>query len=188
MIWGRRAILMVAVGLLIAVPVTLLIRDSGSEPERASPSETPSAAADAPGREVNDRKLEAAYLVPQGWKTARKEGVLTLRSRDGSVQVGIASPGPADGSAAVFKQAIGALRDGYESVEVTPAPQQELGGLTARSVAVRARSDNVDLRVLAAVAKGKERAYLVEVFTSTTASPKAVAEAQVLLNSLRLRG
>jgi hypothetical protein len=48
--------------------------------------------------------------------------------------------------------------------------------------------DGNELRIVVAVAKGKKRAYLVEVFTAANAPVERVREAQVALNSLRLEG
>ena len=63
-------------------------------------------------------------------------------------------------------------------------------GLAAKGAVVSARNpnDDIDLEILVAVAEGHKKAYLVEVFTADGASARSVAEAQRLLNSLRLTG
>lgn len=186
-IWWRRVVLMVLLGLIVAIPVTLLIRGSGDD---SSTSEGPTIDERLPlNPVVVDDRLQARYSVPEGWKLDRHDGeVLDLRSRDRSVVIGISSPGRAGDAGAVLRSALDSLRASYESVEVDPGSGRRLGGLPAEGAVVTAQGDDVDLRILVAVMAGEGRAYLVEVFTAASAPEKQVAQAQRFLHSLELRG
>ena len=186
LIWRRRAILMLIVGLVVAIPVTLLIRggDDDSEPQ-AKPTVTDQLPLN-PG--VSDDKLKASYQVPKGWTQKTKREVLTLRSHDRTVRIGLAAPAAADESDQVLRDALAGLKGSYESVEVNPGSGKTLGGLPAKGAVIHAQGDNIDLSILVSVMRGKKRTYLVEVFTAAAAPPKPVAQAQQFLNSLKLKG
>lgn len=186
-IWRRRAILMVVVGLVIAIPITLLIRDSGEkdEPEPSGPSIGERFPLNPP---VRDSGVDASYRVPEGWKVDHNGEAVKLHSADKSVQIGITSPGPATAADQILAQSLDALRASYESVEVDPGSGKKVGGLQSKGAVVTAQGDKVDLRILVAVVAGEKKAYLVEVFTATSARPARVAEAQRFLDSLELKG
>jgi hypothetical protein len=184
-IWTRRVILMAIVGLLVAIPVTLIVRGGDDEEPAAEPSIEDQLPLN-PG--VSDEKLKASYQVPKGWTQDTKHEVLTLRSDDRSVRIGLASPAPADESGQVLKSALAGLKDSYESVEINPGSGKELGGLPAKGAVVHAEGDKIDLNILVSVMAGKKRSYVVEVFTPAGAPAKPVAQAQQFLNSLKLKG
>jgi hypothetical protein len=184
-IWIRRAILMLIVGLVVAIPVTLIVRGDDDEEPAANPSiedQLPLHTA------VQADELKASYQVPDGWTQDTKKDVLTLRSADRTVRIGLAAPAAADESDHVLSDALTALKGSYESVEINPGSGREVGGLPAEGAVVHAEGDDIDLDILVTVMSGKERAYLVEVFTAADASPRAVAQAQQFLNSLKLNG
>lgn len=184
-IWIRRAILMLIVGLLVAIPVTLVVRSDDDDEPAAKPSiedQLPLHPA------VTADELKASYQVPDGWTQDTKQGVLTLRSADRTVRIGLAAPAAADESDQVLSDSLTALEGSYESVEVNPGLGKKVGGLPAEGAVVHAEGDNIDLDILVTVMSGKERTYLVEVFTAAGASPRTVAQAQQFLNSLKLKG
>jgi hypothetical protein len=185
-IWRRRLALMAVIGLVVAIPVTLLVRSADDDDGGARTTEI--AEQLPPQKTTSDKRLAIAYAAPKGWKSKREGDVLTLRSRDGSVRVGIAAPASADAAPKVLDDALAGLRASYESVEINRGSGRMIGGLDAKGAVVRAQSDNVDIRILVAVAAGRKRAYLVELFTGAAAATKPVAQAQQLLNSLRLKG
>ena len=66
---------------------------------------------------------------------------------------------------------------------------KEVGGLDAKGAVVSAHTgDGTALRMLVAVASGKAHTYLVQVLTARGAPTRRLAEAQLALNTLRLRG
>jgi hypothetical protein len=100
----------------------------------------------------------------------------------------IAAPAPAADADAVLEQALGAFEAEYDDVEIAPGSGREIGGIEAKGAVVEATRAGEKLRVIVAVAPGKEHAYLVEVFTTTEISAERLREAQVVLNSLELNG
>jgi hypothetical protein len=183
-IWRRRALLMFGVALLVAIPATVLIRD-GDDEETAAPTVT--APALNPG--VSDRSLDISYQVPKGWKESKKSRAVQLQSQDRSVLIAVAAPAQASKSGPLLDDTLAAIRSGYKNVRVHPGTGRQVGGLDAKGAVVTAKtSDGNELRIVVAVAKGKKRAYLVEVFTAANAPTERIAEAQVALNSLRLEG
>lgn len=185
-IWRRRVLLMLIVGIAVAIPVTLLIRGGNDDD---APEARPSIEDQLPlNPGVSNDKLRATYQVPKGWTQRTKQDVLTLRSNDRTVRIGLAAPAAAHESDQVLRDALAGLEGSYESVEVNPGSGKKLGGLPAKGAVVHARGDNIDLSILVTVMAGKKRTYLVEVFTAAGAPPKPVAQAQQFLNSLKLKG
>jgi predicted Zn-dependent protease len=183
-IWRRRALLMLIVALLVAIPVTILIR--GGDDEESAP---PTVAAPALNPGVQSRALDVRYQVPEGWKESKKAKAIQLLSTDRSVLIAIASPALASKSGALLDDALASIRSGYRDARIQPGSGRQVGGLDAKGavVAAKTRAGN-ELRIVVAVAEGKKRAYLVEVFTAVSADPERLREAQVALNSLRLEG
>jgi hypothetical protein len=184
-IWKRRAVLMAVIGLIVAVPVTLAIR--GGDEEDASPS-PPAPELPEVGPVAFDRDLGVRLRVPRGWKRSREQGAITYRSADRSVLVAISSPGPAADARAIQAQAVAAIKREFRGARVLDRTDRpKVGGRPASSAVLRGRRPNGGdlIRVLVATAKGRKRAYLVEVFARRSA---ALVEAQALLNNLRLRG
>jgi hypothetical protein len=183
-IWRRRALLMLIVALLVAIPVTILIRGGGDEESAA-----PTLAAPALNPGVKSRALDVSYQVPEGWKESKKAKAIQLRSNDRSVLIAIASPAPASKSGPLLDDTLASIRSGYRDVRIQPGSGRQVGGLDAKGAVVAAKTrDGNELRIVVAVAEGKKRAYLVEVFTAVSADPERLREAQVALNSVRLEG
>jgi hypothetical protein len=186
LIWRRRAVLMAVIGLIVAIPVTLLLRDSDDKP--ASAEQSPGIERIPLNPAVGDSEIQAVYQVPEGWDLKHEGDVLKLASADDMVQVGITSPGPAEDAGKLLDEALAGIEETYDAVEVNPGSGKKVGGLPAKGAVIAARAKDAELRILVAVTKGEERAYLVEVFTAATAPPRRVAEAQRFLNSLELEG
>ncbi len=178
---------MAIVGLLVAVPVTLLT--AGGEDAALEPATVPTASAPPPlGEGARDRGLRVRYRVPKGWRESRRASAIRLRSRDRTAEIVIAAPAPAARAGRLLEDTLAAIRRSYDAVQVNPGSGREIGGLRARGAVISARSEATPLRILVAVAKGRKRAYLVEVFTAEDAPGERLREAQVALNSLRLGG
>ena len=174
---------MAVIGLAIAIPVTIIVRGSGDDDE---PVAAPSVAEELPlNPAVNDRELHARYSVPKGWSQKEAKDTRKLHSKDGSVQVGISTPGSAKDSGEILDAALASLRESYKAVDVSPGSGKRVGGLPAKGAVVQAASHKVRLSILVAVATGEKRSYLVEVFTAADAPERPVAEAQRFLDSLR---
>jgi hypothetical protein len=187
-IWKRRVALMAVVGVLVAIPLTLLLRGD-DDGEEATPA-TPTTTLPEPqlGVSESDRGLEVDYRLPEGWSETKKESAIRLASDDHAAQIVIAAPADASEASGVLDQTLSAIRDGYDDVEVSRGSGKQVGGLDADGAVIRAKSSGKGLRILVAVAAGDERAYLVEVFMADDAGPDDLRNAQAALNSLKLKG
>ncbi len=188
----RRAALMAVVGLLVAIPVTRIVRGAGDDDAGGGDS-PPLAAAELPevGETRFDRKLGVALRLPAGWKRSTEKGAVSFRSEDGSVLIAISAPGPAEDSKEIHRAAVEAIERKYRAVEVsTRDGEARLGKRPAELAAISARQpkDRAPLRILVVAARGEKRAYLVEVFAAGENPNAALVEAQVLLNHLRIEG
>jgi hypothetical protein len=189
-VWRRRAVLMGVIALLVAIPVTLLVRDGDDGGEGSSTEPATTAAQPPPdlGPGVRDEGLDVSYRVPQGWEESKKASAIRLSSPDSSAEVVIAAPAPAGDAEALLDETLAAFRSQYEQADIAPGSGRDVGGLEAKGAVVHVGRDDETLRVLVAVAPGRERAYLVEVFTTGGVSGERLREAQVALNSLKLDG
>ena len=173
------------VSLMVAIPVALLI---GSE-EKAEPD--PTVSPPPVGKRILDRDLGVAMRLPAGWRHERRRGVLRLRGGDGQIGITISAPGPAGDASVIRRSALEALRQRYRRVRLERRVRGErVGGLRSKGAALTARDPQraSDLRILALVAPGRKRAYLVEVFTYAGGTGEALLEGQVVLGHLKLKG
>jgi predicted Zn-dependent protease len=140
------------------------------------------------GRAIEVRGLGIRIERPSGWKASREAGAVKLTSPDRSTLIAVSAPGEADEAAAVFRDTLAAIRDGYEDVEVRLERPGRLGGLRAANASVQATNEaGGRLSALVAVARGEEHAYLVEVFAPQGGGELVEAQA-VLSTGLRLSG
>lgn len=185
---------MAVIAIVVAVPLTLLIRDDDSGGSGAGGDASPPVATQAvpePDQKNVNRKLGVALRVPPGWRKRGRGDVLTLRSRDRRAAVVISAPAAVEYADQIYGQAIESIRDQYRKVKVRQRLRgQRLGGRRAKTAALVARrpDNGGEMRILVSVAKGRKQAYLVEVFASAPNPGPALLEAQALLNGLELRG
>jgi hypothetical protein len=178
---------MAVVGFAVAVPATLLLDDEDDDdgPAPASISlaiEEPRVPALGPGG--TDPGIGVSYRVPRDWTETKEASAIRLRSGDRSAEIVIAAPAPASESKTVLDDALAAIEQGYDDVEIARGSGREIGGLDAEGAVVSASADGVALRIVVAVATGGDRTYLVEVFTAAQIAPERLREAQAALNSL----
>lgn len=187
MIWKRRAALMAVIALVIAIPATLLLRggdDGGDAPELGGSS------LPKPGKPVADKSLGVEFRLPKGWKREKKASTIKLTSPDRKAAIAIAAPGPVGDAKPILEDAISTLKSQYAKAKVTQRIKGEkTGGLPSRGAVISARpkQGTGKIRILASLARGEKRAYLVEVFASDLAGD-SVAEAQTVLRFLKLKG
>ena len=79
----RRSALMAVVGLLVAIPVTLIVRGGDDDERAASP---PPAEPEVPavGQVRFDRSLGVELRLPAGWKRSKEKDAVSFRSDDGT--------------------------------------------------------------------------------------------------------
>ena len=178
---------MAVVGLLVAVPVTIAVR----EDEDAAPRGTtvPADTGVGLGKLRFDRALGVEYRLPPGWRARRKASVLRFTKPGEGVVVAVSAPGPRRDAELIGREALTSLRSNYVGVRVVQRiGGRQIGGLPARGFVVLARVPKRGaLRVLVASARGEKRAYLLEVFVAAR-DPDGLVEAQALLNELHLEG
>ena len=190
-IWIRRVALMAIVALVVAVPLTIALRGDDDDPDPAPEAAEP--AAPQLGQLERNRRLAVRLRLPDGWKEQqRKAGdAVAYRSSDGSVLVAISAPGPSSDADSIQKAAVDGIKGQYRAVDVVDTfSRRRLGRHPAETTAISARNPRTrdPLRILVSTAKGKKRAYLVEVFAAGSDPTAAQVEAQAVLNGLRLQG
>jgi hypothetical protein len=181
-IWKRRATLMAIVGVVVALPVTLLVANDDDGPGTATGPETP-----ALNPTVVARELGAQYRVPEGWRALAKPGLILLDAPDRTTRLAISAPDRAGASKRVLSEALATTRTGYEDVSIDRGYGKDVGGLPAKgAVAHVLNRSGTRLDILIAVMEGEKFTYLVQVFTAEGAPPQRLAEAQAALNQLHL--
>jgi len=184
-IWKRRAILMALVGLVVAIPVTLLVR-SGDDDDSGGPSGIGEPALQAAKR---DSAVGITYRVPKGWKSEKKASVIRLKSRDRAAGLTLSAPGPASDAGQILRETVDVVRKSYDDVkEGARQGETRVGGRPAEAVAFTAKNEKgTALRILISVARGKEKAYLIQYFMAGSAGDEAFAAAQAALQALKLQ-
>jgi hypothetical protein len=175
---------MAVVGLLVAIPITILI--SGDDDGPQAPATTAAQPPPDLGPGVEDRGLGVNYRLPEDWEESKEASAIRLNSPDSSAEIVIAAPAPAADADPLLQQTLDAFDASYDHVDIAPGSGRQVGGLDAKGAVVQATREGQRLRILVAVAPGTERAYLVEVFTTAGISENRLREAQVTLNSLEL--
>ena len=177
---------MVIVALVVAIPVTLLIRSDDDEAPAPARIETPPL-----GEPQLERSLGVKLQLPDGWRSKTKREVMELRSQDKGTRITISAPGPAADAGDLYDETLAELRRSFKSFKVLKElKRQELGGLRSQVATVEAvpRGGGGETRLLISTAPGKKSAYLVVVATSGSGSGESLVEAQALLNELKLVG
>ncbi len=174
------------VGLVVAIPVTLALRSGDGQ-------QSPISVPDPPGLGALefDRDLGIEVQLPDGWTRERKGGAVVFRSSDERVVVAVTAPGLPREADTIHDDAVASLEAEYDDVEVGPKSDQAVfDGRSARTTALGARNPESDdeLAVLVATARGRDVAYLIEVFAAAPNAGAALAEGQALLNAMRLVG
>jgi hypothetical protein len=186
-VWKRRAVLMAAVGLVVAIPVTLLVHGGSGGRDAAS-----GAAAGVPAqfRVHGAARLPAlgiAMRVPRSWSVARAHGTIRLRSSDRTTALAVAAPGPEGQRAEILRTELGGIRRSYREVSIERGFRKAVGGLPARGAVVSAGTPaGTPIRLLVATASGDRHTYLVEAFSARNAPPQRLIQAQLALRTLRL--
>ncbi len=185
---------MALVGLVVAIPATVLLRDSGADQRSASQSVAGQGGSEASSVKLRPQPetssgLDASARVPVGWSATQEQSMLKLRSRDRSTEVAISAPTGRGQVDPVLDSLLSEIKARYRGVSVAPGTGKKVGGLKAKGAVIAARTDEgTALRMLVAVASGKANTYLVQVVAARDAPAKRLAEAQLALNALKLRG
>ena len=165
--------------------MVLLTDDGGGDnrtPERSRTVELPTEL----GRSLDDAASGISVSWPNEWRKLEKGGVLAFQSPDKTMVVAISAPAGAADADRLRKGAIASAASGYKNPVVRPGKGRTIGGLRAEGATISGRGPRGESRSLIAVAPGRQKAYLLEVFTAEGAPSERLVEAQLILNSLRL--
>lgn len=178
---------MLIVGLVVAIPVTIVVRGEDEPPEPEAIS------ADLPelGPTEYDRNLGVELQLPPGWKSDRRGKALILESDDGRARVALSSPGPARDAKQLHQEVLDQFKRVYEKTEIEVRMQpSRIGGLSGRTTTVRAKpkGSGQELGIFVSTAKGDKLAYLVVTHTPAVDPGQSTIEAQALLNELEFVG
>jgi hypothetical protein len=185
---------MAIVGLVVAIPATILLRDGDHgngvvAQGSAQLGDTSAPSVELRAKPATSGALDASARVPVGWSATQEQSVLKLRSRDRSAEIAISAPAARGQVDPVLATLVREIESRYQGVSVAPGAGKQVGGLDAKGAVVSAHGDDgTALRMLVAVASGKAHTYLVQVLTARDAPTRRLAEAQLALNTLRLRG
>jgi hypothetical protein len=112
--------------------------------------------------------------------------VTAFQSPDRTIAVAISAPTDAVDADQLRRDAIASAAAGYKKPVVRQGKGRTIGGLRAEGATISGKGPGGPSTSLVAVAPGKRKAYLLEVFTTANAPSQRLVEAQLILNSLRL--
>lgn len=186
---GRNHVLIGAATLaaVIIIGIVGTIATGGDDEEDSDTS--PLFAAPRAGRVVENAAIGARIRKPRRWSHERRGRSIVLRSPDRSILMSISLPPGTDRSAVVLRSAVAEIRRQYSGVRVVGTDTRRVGKLPTTSVVTSATNQRgVSLRILSSAPQGHRRAWLVQIFSAASAREKRLAEAQVAIGTLRLRG
>ena len=185
--WKRRIIVMGVLAILIAVPLTIVVRNGGDETASTAP---PPAAVKLHPKPVRDSDLGLSVRVPDGWSASRKQGTVVLTSGDQAARLVFGSPAAEGERAAVLGAVLGGIRSHYKNVTIKHGKgTQRIGGVRMEDAVVAAKTDSgAAIGIHVAAGSGKHHTYLIESTTGANAPATRLAEGQAAINTLKLSG
>jgi hypothetical protein len=101
---------------------------------------------------------------PGNWSHTKRNGVITLQSRDSCLAMTLSAPQPAGQAKRLRSDSIDLFRSSYQGARVRSAPSSRVGGIPTTSNTINFKDQNGNpIRVLLSVGTGKENAYLTEI-------------------------
>lgn len=188
----RRAVAFAAIAALIGAPIYLLfIRDDSDDAESSALVRAvtdPEEAAKVLTQHIADKTqgIEARY--PDDWKAEKVKGTVRLFSDDDSTGIGILSKGAATVAPATFKKTVNSIKTGFKN-PTTEVPQQQvpIAGLPTATAVVRGTDGTGASRsALVAVARGKNRAYVITVLSPPGGGGQIGVANLILIHGLTL--
>jgi hypothetical protein len=189
-LWGRRTVLaglaLIALAVLGAIILLAEDDDDGGGSQTAVQQGVDQRLPEV-GASLDDAKTGIAVEWPADWTKVEKRGAFGFRSPDRTLLVLISAPADAADADQLRKDAIASTAAEYKNPVVRPGKGRTIGGLRAEGATISGRGPGGQSLTLVAVAAGKQHAYLFQVLTTENAPSKRLVEAQLILNSLRLR-
>ena len=183
--WKRRIIVMGVAALVVAIPLTILIRNGGGGSESSTPAP---AAVKLHPKAVKDVDLGLSVRVPVGWAFSRRQGTVILASQDHTARLVFGAPAVEGQRDAVLSAVLDGIRRHYKGVKIRrDKGTEKLGGIPMANAVVATRTDSgTAIGIHVAAGTGKHHTYLVESTTGANAPALRLAEGQAALNTLRL--
>jgi hypothetical protein len=181
----RRDRVMIVAFLLVNVAVILavVLLRSDDDSKKGSAARTP-----RPGRVVANRSIGARIHMPIGWLDESGDRSIVLRSPDSTTVMSISLPPGAKDNRLLLHTSVGVISQQYTGVRVRRTSGKVAGLPAVSRVVTATNKKGVRLTILVSAPRGRNRAWLVEVFSGPGAKAKRLPEAQVALGTLRLRG
>lgn len=129
--------------------------------------------------------LGLSFRYAKGWVEEPSDGSVQFTSPDHSMSVAIATAG--HGSApSVLRNAARIVLGSYAPARVISHRKGSFAGRQVRTAEIVGQNDSGDpLRILALAARSPWKTYSVEVFSGTSPSLKRLAQAKIILDSVR---
>jgi len=140
------------------------------------------------GLAVENRAIGARIRKPKGWMHTRADRSLILRSPDSTTILSVSLPPGATNSAGVLRSAQATIRREYRRVKVALQPGRVADLPTVSVVVSAVNRKGTLLNIFVSAAQGRDRAWLVQVFSAPGARGKRLPEAQRAIGTLRLSG
>jgi hypothetical protein len=178
-LWGLRAMALGAILVIAAIIGGLVLLGGGDDEDGVGEAEELQTS-------LVDPETGIAARWPPDWTKLEKEGKFAFQSPDKTVLVAVSAPAPASEAASVRKAVIAATAETYRNPTIGRGGDRRFGGLESAGAVISGRGPKGPSSTLVAVAPGRTKAYLLEVYSSARASAESLAGAQMVLNSLEL--
>jgi hypothetical protein len=187
----RRAVLLpLGAAVLVGGTLTLLSigDDDGADEEASTEAQKEIAALEAGQTEsLEDKRNGIALRFPRTWRRSNRRGEHVLESRDRCMAIKLSAPVAAARAGRLRRDTLAALRRGFRRIQIAPGEQgKQIGGIpTTQDVITIQTKQGGQTRVLLAVGRGKNLAYLTESVLRDPACNRTLLEGQLILNSAR---
>lgn len=136
---------------------------------------------------LEDPKTGISARWPDGWTQRERDGAHAFRSPDGKLVISISAPAPARDADELRSGAIDSVREESRKATVGYGKGRQIGGLQAEGAVIDATQRSGDrVRILIAVARGRERAYLLQVLSARDVPAETLVDGQLILGSIEL--
>jgi hypothetical protein len=169
-LWGRRSVAIgaVLVALALVGGLVLLIAGGDGDEDDSAAATTSSQAAQLQDKFLKQTVVEVDKGIsvrrPGNWSHTKRNGVITLQSRDSCLAMTLSAPQPADQAKKLRSDSIDLFRSSYRGAQVQSAPSSQVGGIPTSSNTINFKDQKGNpIRVLLSVGTGNKYAYLTEI-------------------------
>jgi len=174
---------------LVIIVVVVLLTTGGSDHPSAARHLPPPAPLPKLVQGFASPAIGVSGAAPRDWSAVRGPDFVLVRNRDKGAQVLIKALSVTGTPKDILNVAVATARKTYHQITVKRAHGTVLGGLPARSfVLYTHNAHRRPIRILAAAARGRHLAYVLEAFTFLPAPLKESVETQQIVLTLHLTG